>query len=202
VNISKRLFDLFFSILGLIFLMPLFLIIGLLIKIEDGGPVLFVQERVGYRGRVFKIYKFRTMKVGAQKMGLQITVDGDRRITKIGRILRKYKIDELPQLFNVIKGEMSLVGPRPEVPYYVGFYNDKQKRVLEIMPGITDLASISFINEGEILSRSQDPECEYINNIMEQKIRLNLAYAEKSNILKDFILVLKTVYISFIHKSK
>jgi len=200
VRISKRLFDLLFSTLGLIFLMPIFLIIGLLIKIEDGGPVLFIQERVGYRGRVFNIYKFRTMRVGAEKMGLQITVDGDKRITKIGKILRKYKIDELPQLFNVIKGDMSLVGPRPEVPYYVCLYNDKQRKVLEIMPGITDLASILFKNEGEILSRSQDPEFEYINNIMDQKIQLNLAYAEKSNYLKDFMLVIKTVYISFMNK--
>lgn len=200
MRISKRLFDLLFSTLGLIFLMPIFLIIGLLIKIEDGGPVLFIQERVGYRGRVFNIYKFRTMRVGAEKMGLQITVDGDKRITKIGKILRKYKIDELPQLFNVIKGDMSLVGPRPEVPYYVCLYNDKQRKVLEIMPGITDLASILFKNEDEILSRSQDPEFEYINNIMDQKIQLNLAYAEKSNYLKDFMLVIKTVYISFMNK--
>ena len=200
MRISKRLFDLLFSTLGLIFLMPIFLIIGLLIKIEDGGPVLFIQERVGYRGRVFNIYKFRTMRVGAEKMGLQITVDGDKRITKIGKILRKYKIDELLQLFNVIKGDMSLVGPRPEVPYYVCLYNDKQRKVLEIMPGITDLASILFKNEGEILSRSQDPEFEYINNIMDQKVQLNLAYAEKSNYLKDFMLVIKTVYISFMNK--
>jgi len=200
VRISKRLFDLLFSTLGLIFLMPIFLIIGLLIKIEDGGPVLFIQERVGYRGRVFNIYKFRTMRVGAEKMGLQITVDGDKRITKIGKILRKYKIDELPQLFNVIKGDMSLVGPRPEVPYYVCLYNDKQRKVLEIMPGITDLASILFKNEDEILSRSQDPEFEYINNIIDQKIQINLAYAEKSNSLKDFMLVIKTVYISFMNK--
>ena len=200
MRISKRLFDLLFSTLGLIFLMPIFLIIGLLIKIEDGGPVLFIQERVGYRGRVFNIYKFRTMRVGAEKMGLQITVDGDKRITKIGKILRKYKIDELPQLFNVIKGNMSLVGPRPEVPYYVCLYNDKQRKVLEIMPGITDLASILFKNEGEILSRSQDPEFEYINNIIDQKIQINLAYAEKSNSLKDFMLVIKTVYISFMNK--
>ncbi len=202
MRLSKRLFDLFFSIIGLIILFPIFLIIGLLIEFEDGGPVFFIQERVGYKGRIFRIYKFRTMLVGADRMGMKITVDGDKRITKVGKILRKYKLDELPQLFNVIKGDMSLVGPRPEVPYYVNLYNLRQREVLKLIPGITDPASISFRNESEILAKSKDPECEYINNIMDQKIKLNLSYAEKSSLENDFMIILKTLYISFINTDK
>jgi len=200
VELIKRLFDIFFATIGIILLIPVFLLIAILIKREDGGSIFFVQERVGFGGKLFRLYKFRTMVVGAEKIGKQITVDGDNRITRTGKVLRKYKLDELPQLFNVIKGYMSLVGPRPEVPYYVNLYNQRQKEVLKIMPGITDPASISFYNESEILGKAKDPEKEYINNIMAQKININLNYSKNANIFKDFLIILKTLYISFFKK--
>lgn len=200
MELIKRLFDIFFATIGIILLIPVFLLIAILIKREDGGSIFFVQERVGFGGKLFRLYKFRTMVVGAEKIGKQITVDGDNRITRTGKVLRKYKLDELPQLFNVIKGYMSLVGPRPEVPYYVNLYNQRQKEVLKIMPGITDPASISFYNESEILGKAKDPEKEYINNIMAQKININLNYSKNANIFKDFLIILKTLYISFFKK--
>lgn len=193
MKVSKRLFDIILAFIGLIILLPLFAVIAILIKNEDKGPVFFVQERVGYKGKHFNFYKFRSMLQDADKKGPQITVAGDKRITKIGRILRKYKLDELPQLFNVIKGDMSLVGPRPEVPYYVKMYNEAQKKVLNIIPGITDPASIAFYDENELLSKAQDPEKEYIYKIMPQKIKLNLNYASKADIFSDLVIILTTL---------
>lgn len=194
---AKRIFDLFVASIGLICLVPIFILLGYLIKREDKGPILFIQERVGYKGKPFKLFKFRTMVTGAEKMGPQLTVGTDNRITRVGRFLRKYKLDELPQLINVIKGDMSLVGPRPEVPYFVNKYNETQKKVLNIIPGITDPASIMFLDESEHLKDAADPEKEYIENIMPQKIEVYLSYAEKTNIGVDFIIILRTIYATF-----
>lgn len=189
---GKRVFDLCIAIPGLIFLSPLFLVVALLIKLDDGGPVFFLQERVGYRGRRFRIWKFRTMYVGAEQKG-SLTIGEDPRITRVGRWLRKWKIDELPQLINVVLGEMSLVGPRPEVPKYVALYNEEQLRVLDLVPGITDPASISFRNESDILATVSDPEQVYVERIMPEKIRINLKYAEKATVWTDFIVIWRTL---------
>jgi lipopolysaccharide/colanic/teichoic acid biosynthesis glycosyltransferase len=190
---EKRVFDFIFSALGLVILFPIFIIIALLIKIEDGGPVLFIQERIGYRGRPFFMYKFRTMVVDADKKGNLLTVGGDPRITKSGRLLRKFKLDELPQLINVLKGEMSLVGPRPEVEKYVNLYTNEQREVLNLYPGITDPASIEYVNESELLAQSSDPEKLYVEKIMPEKIVLNLEYARQASWWTDFLVIVKTL---------
>lgn len=160
--------------------------IALIIFIVDGPPVFFLQTRVGKDGKTFKIIKFRTMRPNSDK-NIQITVgSNDNRITRTGRFLRKYKLDELPQFFNVLKGEMSVVGPRPEVPKYVEFYDERQKQVLSVKPGITDWASIAYIDENDMLKGVDDPESYYIQNIMPQKLELNLQYIKDSDKLKDF----------------
>jgi FlaA1/EpsC-like NDP-sugar epimerase/lipopolysaccharide/colanic/teichoic acid biosynthesis glycosyltransferase len=192
MNVSKRIFDLFWSIVGLLFFSPFFLIIAAAIRLSDGGPAFFRQERVGYRGRTFRMWKFRTMEVDAEKKGF-LTVGHDTRITKVGRWLRTYKLDELPQLLNVLMGEMSIVGPRPEVPRYVALYNDEQKKVLDLMPGITDPASLKYINESMVLNGSPDPESTYIHKVMPEKIRMNLEYAGKRSLFKDALIIIKTV---------
>lgn len=189
---GKRIFDLIWTIIGFFILSPLFLVIMLIIKLEDGGPVFFRQERIGYKGKPFIIYKFRTMIVDADKKGSLITVGKDPRITKVGYWLRKTKLDELPQLFNVLKGEMSLVGPRPEVARYVNLYTEAQKKVLDLIPGMTDFASIEYIDENEILARSEKPEEVYINEIMPKKIELNLKYASNISLWNDFLIIVKT----------
>ncbi len=189
---SKRLFDLFFAVFGLLVLWPLFVVVAILIVFDDGFPVFFRQERVGRFGKPFKIWKFRTMKV--QNDGPQITVFGDCRITNIGKFLRHYKIDELPQLINVLLGSMSFVGPRPEVKKYVDMYNDQQKLVLQVFPGITDLASLKYINENEVLAKSSDPEKTYINEVMPDKLNLNLEYLERRNILLDLKIIIATIF--------
>ena len=192
-KIIKRIFDLICSTLGLIVLS--LVLIGIAIKIKAGsdGPVFFKQIRVGEKGREFEILKFRTMVVDAEKLGKQITVGNDNRITKIGAFLRKYKLDELPQLINVFKGDMSLVGPRPEVPRYVKLYNQEQKKVLEVKPGITDLASIRYRDENDLLGGVENPEEFYINTIMPDKLALNLEYISKNNIVFDIYIILKTI---------
>jgi lipopolysaccharide/colanic/teichoic acid biosynthesis glycosyltransferase len=190
---SKRLFDLFFTLLGLPFLLPLFFIIGLLIKLEDGGPIFFIQKRIGYKGKPFLMWKFRTMIVDAEKKGTLITIGKDPRITRVGYCLRKFKLDELPQLFNVLKGEMSLVGPRPEVEKYVMLYTPEQRQVLNLIPGMTDPASIKYVNENEILAQAEDPERVYIEKVMPEKIKLNLEYAKTASCWRDFLVVIKTV---------
>ena len=198
---AKRIFDLFFTVPGLIVLLPFFALIALWIKLDSKGPVFYRQERVGRYGETFKIYKFRTMVENADKIGGAITIGNDPRITKVGRFLRKYKIDELPQLINVLKGEMSLVGPRPEVIKYVNLYTSEQKEVLNLMPGITDPASIKYRNENILLAASRDtyeasydPEQVYIQEIMPDKIRINLEYASKATVLTDFKVVIKTIF--------
>jgi lipopolysaccharide/colanic/teichoic acid biosynthesis glycosyltransferase len=194
MRISKRIFDIFWILVGMPLLIPLFIIIAILIKLDDGGPVFFVQERIGYKGKPFKIWKFRTMVVGAEQKGSLITVGRDPRITRVGYFLRKFKLDELPQLFNVLKGEMSLVGPRPEVEKYVKLYTPEQLKVLDIMPGITDPASIKYSNESEILGQFQDPEKAYVEIIMPEKIKINLQYAEEASCWRDFLIIVKTFF--------
>lgn len=192
-KVIKRIFDLVCSTLGLIILSPV--LIGIAIKIKAGsdGPVFFRQIRVGEKGKEFEILKYRTMVVDAEKLGKQITVGNDNRITKIGAFLRKYKLDELPQLINVFKGDMSLVGPRPEVPRYVNLYNEEQKKVLEVKPGITDLASIRYRDENDLLGGVENPEEFYINTIMPDKLELNLEYISKNNMFFDIYIILKTI---------
>jgi len=191
---SKRCFDIFFSLLGISVLLLLFLFVAIAIKCSSKGPVLFKQERVGKDGKVFKIWKFRSMVVNAEAKGMQITTDGDSRITKVGKFIRKTKIDELPQLFNVLSGKMSFVGPRPEVPKYVAMYDEEQTKVLSVKPGITDLASIEFRNENDLLDGDEDPERKYIEEIMPAKLALNLKYIEKAGFFYDIGLIFKTVF--------
>lgn len=191
--VCKRAFDFMASLLGLLILSPILLITAIFIKIDSRGPIFFKQKRVGKNKETFEIYKFRTMVTDAEKMGKQITVGNDRRITRIGKVIRKCKLDELPQLINVLKGEMSLVGPRPEVPRYVELYDEYQEQILLVKPGITDYASIKFINENEILGASSDPEEEYIKEIMPNKIELNMQYINNFSIFEDIRLILKTI---------
>ena len=189
----KRFFDLFLSFVLLIVLLPFFLIIAIAIKCNSKGPVFYLQTRVGFRGNDFQIFKFRTMYTGSDKSGL-LTVGGrDSRITSAGLFLRKYKIDEFPQLINVLIGNMSLVGPRPEVRKYVNLYTDEQKKVLMVKPGITDYASIQFVNENEILGNATDPEKEYINVIMPAKLQLNLKYIHENGFLTDVKILAATL---------
>lgn len=192
-KVIKRIFDFVCSTLGLIVLSPVLIVIAIKIKIDSDGPVFFKQIRVGKRNKKFEILKFRTMVVDAEKLGRQITVGNDSRITKIGAFLRKYKLDELPQLINVFKGDMSLVGPRPEVPRYVELYSEEQRKVLEVRPGITDLASIRYRDENDLLGEAEDPDELYINTIMPDKLALNLEYINKNNVFVDIYIILKTI---------
>jgi lipopolysaccharide/colanic/teichoic acid biosynthesis glycosyltransferase len=189
----KRLFDIFFSFSGLLIFSPFFVIVATLIKLDSKGPVFFKQERIGKKFKSFNIYKFRTMKNNAEKNGPKITVKGDSRVTRIGRFLRKYKIDELPQLFNVLKGDMSFVGPRPEVNEYVQLFKPEYKKLLCTRPGITDPASIKYSDEEGSLYSSGNWEEEYKKRILPEKIRLSLNYLEKRSIFTDLKIILKTV---------
>ncbi len=195
--IMKRLFDIIVSLLVLMFLLPLFILIGLWVFIDDGMPVFYLQERIGKNLRLFQLIKFRTMYKDADKKGLLTVSSKDNRITKSGYYLRKYKLDELPQFINVLKGDMSIVGPRPEVKKYVDLYNDEQKSVLSVKPGITDLASLKYIDENDILARSDKPEQTYIQKIMPEKLNLNLEYIQKQNLLYDVKIIVKTVFKMF-----
>ncbi len=188
----KRLFDILFSLVALILLLPVFVIIAIAIIIDDGFPVFYLQERIGKNFRSFKLFKFRTMYKNADKMGYLTIGSKDPRVTKVGYYLRKYKLDELPQFINVLIGDMSIVGPRPEVKKYVDLYNEQQKKVLSIKPGITDYASIKYINENEILAHSENPEKTYIQEVMPEKLKINLEYIEKQNVLEDIKIILKT----------
>lgn len=189
----KRAFDLLVATILLIFLAPLFLLFIIIIRVESNGPAFYLQTRVGLHGKDFKIFKFRTMYTGSDKKGL-LTVGGkDQRITPAGVFLRKYKLDELPQLINVFIGDMSLVGPRPEVRKYVDLYKDEQIRVLDVKPGITDYASIEYSNENELLAGADDPEKEYINTIMPAKLKLNLKYIAEKSLITDLKIILRTL---------
>jgi lipopolysaccharide/colanic/teichoic acid biosynthesis glycosyltransferase len=200
--IFKRMFDIFFSAIGLVFLFPLFLVVSILIKLDSEGSILFRQSRVGLREKEFKVFKFRTMVVDAEKKGIQLTSGVDSRVTKIGKFLRKSKIDELPQLINVLIGDMSLVGPRPVVLRFVKEYSKEQKRVLDVLPGITDPASIAYINESELLSSVEDPEDYYIKEIMPKKIELSIEYIEKMTVFSDLRLILKTLFRLIFRRSE
>ena len=188
----KRIFDIVFSLFGLIVLSPFMLIIAILIKLDSKGPIFFKQVRVTKNGREFKIFKYRTMRVGSDKYS-QITVGKDSRITKVGDFLRKYKLDEIPQLINVLIGDMSLVGPRPEVPKYVALYTEEQREILKVRAGITDYASIEFSNENDILANETDPEKAYIEKIMPRKIELNKKYLSEISVMTDIKIILLTI---------
>ena len=190
----KRVFDFIASLLGLIVLSPLFLVIAILIKLDDGGSIFFRQTRVGQYGKLFKIYKFRTMVENAEKLGAQVTKGDDPRITRVGRFLRKYKLDELPQLINVLKGEMSLVGPRPEVPKFVKLFEEDYKEILQVKPGITDYASLEFKDENELLKGAENPEEVYIREILPKKIEYYKRYLKEISFTTDLKLIFKTIW--------
>jgi lipopolysaccharide/colanic/teichoic acid biosynthesis glycosyltransferase len=194
-----RFFDILFSLLGLIFLIPFLLIISILIVCSSSGKVFYLQKRVGKNNKDFTLIKFRTMRPNADKNGLLTVGEKDVRVTKTGYFLRKYKLDELPQLFNVLMGKMSLVGPRPEVRKYVDLYNDEQKRVLEVCPGITDYASIEYIDENQQLAQSDNPEKFYIEVVMPQKLQLNMRYIENRSVKEYFKIVGLTLRTFLLH---
>lgn len=189
----KRGFDVAAAGIGLLAVSPLLALAALLVKLDDGGPVFFGQTRVGRGGHPFTIWKLRTMVPDAESRGRALTVGGDPRITRVGRWLRRFKVDELPQLWNVLRGEMSLVGPRPEVPRYVALYTPDQRRVLDLVPGITDPASIRFRDESTLLAASSDPEALYLHEILPQKLDLALRYAGQANLRSDIGVLIRTV---------
>ena len=190
-----RFFDLCFSVTGLLLLSPLLLAIAVAVRADSRGPVFYRQLRVGRHGKDFTLYKFRTMRPGADRAGLLTVGDGDARITRPGRFLRRSKLDELPQLLNVLGGSMSLVGPRPEVRKYVDQYNEEQRRVLSARSGITDAASIAYRDENAILGRAADPERTYIEEVMPAKLRLSMPYALRPTVGRYFTLVLQTAWL-------
>ena len=201
---AKRLFDIFFSAIGLVVCAPIFLVAAVAVAVSSPGGVLFTQERVGMGLLPFRMYKFRSMVgVGASgvtggdvtdgKAGPLVTAGGDERVTRVGRWLRRAKVDELPQLWNVLKGDMSLVGPRPEVPKFVAFYRDDFAEVLRVRPGITDAASVAYIDEEELLGGRDDPEAYYVSEILPEKIKMAKLYAERSSILYDFKIIIVTL---------
>lgn len=192
-----RLFDLLISFILLCILTPFYIIISIIVVIESKGGILYKQKRVGLNEKEFYLLKFRTMRINSDKKSLLTIGKRDARITRNGYILRKYKLDELPQLLNVLKGDMSLVGPRPEVEKFVSFYNKEQKKVLKIKPGITDYASIKFINENEILGNSENPEKTYIEEIMPLKLALNMKYINNYNVKEYLKIILLTIFKIF-----
>jgi len=193
----KRTFDVVVASAGLLVAAPVLAGVAALVKREDGGPALYGSVRVGKDGRKFRMWKFRTMVLNADKIGGPNTADDDPRLTRVGKKLRQYKLDELPQLINVVTGEMSLVGPRPEVPEYVALYTGEERDLLRIRPGITDWASIRFSNEGEILRGSPDPEKTYFEQIRPEKIRLGLEYVRGHNLLVDLQIIARTARAAF-----
>jgi len=194
-----RVFDIIFSSICLIILLPFLFLISIIIILNSKGPILYVQKRVGRYNKDFSVLKFRSMRVNSDKLGL-LTIGGrDPRITSVGYILRKYKLDELPQLFNVLKGEMSLVGPRPEVRKYVNLYSKEQLQILNVRPGITDIASIKYSNENIILEKVDEPEKFYIEHIMADKICLNIEFIKNPSILKYFSIIINTIFIKRNH---
>jgi lipopolysaccharide/colanic/teichoic acid biosynthesis glycosyltransferase len=194
----KRVFDIFFSLIGLLISLPLFAVVGILIKIDSTGPVFFRQERIGRNFERFAIFKFRTMVLDAEKKGLSITSNTDKRVTRVGKILRKLKMDELPQLINVLRGDMSLVGPRPEVERYVELYKKDYREILKVRPGITDVSSILYRDEEGVLGDQADPESYYVRVVLPQKIKLSQEYLKKSSFSHDVKLILKTLFRVFL----
>lgn len=194
---AKRLFDIVSSGIGLLCLAPVFVVMAIWIKLDSRGPVFYRQTRVGRYGRDFRIFKFRSMRVGSDK-GCQITVgERDPRITRFGYFIRRYKIDELPQLINVFLGDMSIVGPRPEVRKYVDLYSEEQRKVFQVRPGITDLASIKYRNENELLSQVDDPDTYYIDVIMPDKLTINLEYIRHQSFMGDIKIIFNTLFKIF-----
>ena len=191
----KRFFDILLSGIGLLIISPLFLIVAIWIKLDSPGPIFYRQVRVGRYNKDFRIFKFRSMRIGSDK-GSLVTIGGrDPRITRSGYFIRKFKIDELPQLINVLVGDMSLVGPRPEVRHYVNYWTEEQMHVLDVRPGITDPASIKFRNENELLAQAEDPEKYYIEVIMQEKIKLYLDYVKKNSLWYDIKLIFQTFWV-------
>jgi lipopolysaccharide/colanic/teichoic acid biosynthesis glycosyltransferase len=190
----KRLFDLTIAATGLLLLSPALIVMAALIKRHDGGAVLYAGQRVGRNGVPFRMYKFRTMVLNADKIGGSSTPDDDPRITPVGKFLRRHKLDELPQLINVVKGDMSLVGPRPQVPWAVELYTPEQRKVLSVPPGITDYATLRFPNEGELLKGSVDPDRDYMEKIHPEKMRLSLEYVRNRSLATDIKVILQTVF--------
>jgi lipopolysaccharide/colanic/teichoic acid biosynthesis glycosyltransferase len=195
--LQKRCFDLAGSAFGLFVLSPVLCAIAVAIKFDSSGPVLYAAPRVGRGGKLFRMYKFRTMVTNADKIGGSSTPDDDPRITRVGRVLRRFKLDELPQLLNVANGTMSMVGPRPQVKWAVDLYTPEQRRVLTVRPGITDYASLRFPNEGEILKGSKDPDKDYMEKIHPEKMRLSLEYLDKRSFLTDLSIIFQTVVTVF-----
>ena len=189
---SKRIFDIVSSLIVLLVLFPILMIIGLLVALGSKGGAFYSQERIGKNGRVFRLLKFRSMRAGSDKKG-QLTIGNDSRVTGIGKFLRKSKLDELPQLLNVLQGDMSVVGPRPEVQRYVSLYSAEQLKVLSVKPGLTDLASIEYIDEQKILGQAEDPDKEYVEVVMPAKLALNLEYIERRSFRYDLRLIFKTI---------
>ena len=198
----KRLLDIIVASIALLILFPFMLIIFFCIVLESKGGLFYKQERVGKNKKLFNLYKFRSMKKNADKEGL-LTVGGkDPRVTRVGYFLRKSKLDELPQLINIIKGDMSIVGPRPEVPKYVALYDENQQRVLSVRPGLSDFASIKYIDENKLLEKAENPEEFYIQKIMPDKLHLNLEYIDNKSFAKDFRIILQTLIRLFNRKKK
>jgi lipopolysaccharide/colanic/teichoic acid biosynthesis glycosyltransferase len=189
----KRLFDIIFSFLGLIITLPIFIVVSLLIIVNNPGSIFYRGVRIGKNGKTFKIFKFRTMIKNAENLGGPSTAGDDRRLLKIGNFLKKYQLDEVPQLINVLKGEMSFVGPRPEVKMYVDMMTDEEKKILSVRPGMTDLASLWNFHEGDVLKGSQDPEKDYREKIRPQKIKLQMEYVQKRSFLLDLKIILRTI---------
>ena len=194
----KRLFDIVFSVLGLIIISPVFILLSLIIVLDSRGGVFFRGVRVGQYGKDFKIFKFRSMVKDAEGKGKWNVGDNDKRITRFGHFLRKSKLDELPQLFNVLKGDMSLVGPRPEVRKYVELYTEKQRRVLSVRPGITDYASIEYVDENMILGQAEDADKAYVEQILPDKICYNMKYIEHRSVKEYFKIIFLTIW-SIVH---
>lgn len=190
---TKRLFDIVFSAIGLLLLAPIFVIIAIIIKLDSPGPVFFIQGRVGKNNSDFNIYKFRTMRIQSESKGLLTLGNHDARITKIGYFLRRYKIDEFPQLINILKGDMSFVGPRPELRYYVNFYTEDDMTIFSVIPGITGLASLKYRNEVELLKAATDPESFYIKTIIPDKLKYNKEYIKRRNFFFDLKLIGSTI---------
>jgi lipopolysaccharide/colanic/teichoic acid biosynthesis glycosyltransferase len=193
----KSSFDWITSFIGLVLLLPVFCIVGVLIKLDSSGPVFYLQERVGRNGKLFRLFKFRTMRMQADKLTAITVGDRDPRITRVGFYLRKYKLDELPQLINVFRGEMSLVGPRPELEKFVKLYDQEQQKVIAVKPGITDYASIQFRNENQLLEGKTDPIDFYIREIMPVKLKLNLAYIQEQSFWVDLKVIFRTIFSIF-----
>jgi len=195
----RRTVEIAIALVALVLLAPFFLVVALLVRATSPGPALFVQERVGRNGAPFRLLKFRTMVADAPRRGPAITAGADPRVTAVGRVLRRWKLDELPQLLNVLRGDMGLVGPRPEVPRYVAGYTAAQRRVLGVRPGITDPASLSYADEAEVLGRSTDAERTYVDVVLPDKLALSLAYLERRTLRSDLVVLVRTAAL-FLHR--